>query len=90
MAAGRIYDDIVNGRRRGEVATTLMEASAKIQEQTQGTMSRYFSNYGIDIGNTNPFHIVIDTEKKTPVEVVALIREHYRKWQASGRGPAGS
>ena len=82
IAARRIYDDIMKGRRKGEEAVTIIEASANIQKQSESTRARYFRDYGIDISNTSSFDLIIDTDNKTPDEVVALIREHYKNWQS--------
>ena len=81
IAARRIYEDIINGRRKGEKAVTIIEATASIQKQSESTMERYFREYGIDISNTNSFDLIIDTDHKTPDDVVALIRKHYKEWQ---------
>jgi predicted cytidylate kinase len=81
IAARRIYEDIINGRRKGEKAVTIIEATASIQEQSESTMARYFRDYGIDISNTNSFDLIINTDHKTLDDVVALIRKHYKKWQ---------
>ena len=81
IAARRIYEDIMKGRRKGEEAVTIIEASASIQKQSESTRARYFRDYGIDIANTSSFDLIIDTDDKTPDEVVAVIREHYKEWQ---------
>jgi len=60
---------------------SIIEATTSIQEQSESTMARYFRDYGIDISNTNPFDLIVATDHKTPDEVVALIRKHYKKWQ---------
>jgi cytidylate kinase len=82
IAARRIYEDILNGRRKGEKAVTIMEVTASIQKQSENTAARYFRNYGIDISNTNSFDLILDTDHKTLDEVVALIRKQYKKWQS--------
>jgi len=81
IAARRIYEDIVNGRRKGEKAVSIIEATASIQTQNESTKARYFRDYGIDISNTNSFDLIIVTDDKTPKDVAALIRQHYKKWQ---------
>ena len=80
IAARRIYDDIVDGRRKGEKAMSLGETIDKIQEHDESTSARYFRDYGIDISNTNSFDLIIDTGDMTSDEVVAVIRKHYREW----------
>jgi len=82
IAARRIYEDILKGRRTGEKALTIIDAAASIQEQSESTRARYFRDYGIDISNTNSFDLIINTDHKSPDEVVALIRRHYREWQS--------
>ena len=82
IAARRIYEDILEGRRHGEEALTILDAAASIQEQSESTQARYFRDYGIDIGNTNSFDLIINTDRKSPDDVVALIRKHYREWQS--------
>ena len=81
IAARRIYEDIVKGRRKGEKAVTIIEATVSIQKQSESTMERYFREYGIDISNTNSFDLTIDTDHKTPDDVVALVRKQYKEWQ---------
>lgn len=80
VAARRIYDDIIHGRRKGEKAVSILEATASVQQECENTRERYFRDYGIDISNRNAFDLVIDTDDKTPDEVVALIRQQYREW----------
>ena len=80
IAARRIYEDIIKGIRHGEEAMTIMEAAASIEKQSESTRERYFRDYGIDIGNTNCFDLVINTDRRSPGDVVAMIREHYREW----------
>ena len=81
IAARRIYEDIIKGRRKGEKALTIIEVTASIQKQSESIMERYFRDYGIDISNTNSFDLIIDTDHKTPDDVVTLIRKHYKEWQ---------
>ena len=82
IAARRVYQDIIKGRRKGEEALTVIEATASIQKQHESTMARYFRDYGIDISNTSSFDLIIDTDHMTPDEVVALIRKQYKEWQS--------
>lgn len=81
IAARRIYDDIIHGRRKGEEAMTVMAATASIQKQSENTTARYFREYGVDIGNTNSFDLIVETNDMTCDEVVALIRTRYKEWQ---------
>lgn len=83
IAARRIYEDVVSGRRKGEDAVSISQTLASIQAQVESTTARYFRDYGIDISNTSSFDLIIDTDDKTPDEVAALIRKHYREWYIS-------
>ena len=81
IAGRRIYEDITHGRRHGENAVTVIEATASILSQGDSTRARYFQNYGIDIRNTGSFDLIIDTSDASPDEVVAEIRRAYKDWQ---------
>ena len=78
-AAQRIYADI-NEDQRHEEATTIKQISISIHNQANSTQERYFHDYGIDIGNTNVFDLLIDTNDKTPDEVVNLVKQNFTTW----------
>ena len=81
-SAKRVYEDIVSGRRTGEQAESVLEVAQNIERRFASTKARYLREYGIDISNTRHFDLVIDTDDKTPEEVVAMIRKAYRAWRA--------
>ena len=80
IAAHRIYADISEGQRYEDGATTLDQTIISLQRQAESTQERYFHDYGVDIKNTRPFDLVINTDDKTPEEIVALIKTSYREW----------
>lgn len=80
-AAHRIYDDITKGIRTAEKAGSILEANASMKQGAESERERYFRYYGVDINSTGSFNLVIDTNDKTPDEVVAIIRKEYRAWQ---------
>lgn len=82
IAAKRIYDDIHQCGRTEESPASIVETITSIQKQAESTQGRYFRDYGIDISNTKPFVLIVDTNGKTPREVVNLIRKSYRIWQS--------
>jgi len=82
IAAKRIYDDIHQCGRTEESPASIVETITSIQKQAESTQGRYFRDYGIDISNTKPFDLIVDTNGKTPREVVNLIRKSYRIWQS--------
>ena len=81
VAAARVYEDIVRGVRKAEEAMSILDTRSRIEKEAESSRARYLRDYGIDIGNTNCFDLVIDTSDKSLKEVVALIRQHYRAWK---------
>jgi len=83
VAAHRIYTEICDGKRYEEGATTIAQTIISLQRQAESTQERYFHDYGIDITNTSPFDLVIDTDDKTPDEIALLVKHGYRTWLQS-------
>ena len=83
VAARRIFREIEEGTRFEQGATTINQTIASIRNQADSTQKRYLRDYGIDIDNTAPFDLIVDTDDKTPEEVVDLVRDSYRKWLQS-------
>ena len=81
IAAHRIHHDIEEGKRSEEGgATTINQTIISLRRQSESTQKRYFHDYGVDINNTRPFDLIINTDDKTPEEVVELIKGGYRTW----------
>lgn len=59
----------VAGRERKSVDA----AKREISEREKSERSRYRSIYGIDLGDTGIFDMVVDSSDKTPDEIVALV-----------------
>jgi len=57
-------------RREGK---TVAEAKREITARERSERARYKSIYGIDLKDTRLFDVVIDSARKTPDEIVALI-----------------
>ncbi len=83
-AAHRIYKDIEEGNRYEEGATTINQIIISLQREAESTQERYMREYGIDIDNTRPFDLVINTNGKAVEEVVTLIRSGYKAWLQGG------
>jgi|GEM_PF-34444 len=83
IAVKRIYNDITQGKRKEDNSSSIIESIVSIQKQSESAQERYYRDYGIDIRNTRVFDLIIDTDNKTPEEVVALIRKRYKEWQNS-------
>ena len=84
IAARRIYQDIKEGRRHEEGAATKDQTLIGLRTRAESTRRRYLHDYGIDIGNTRTFDLIINTDEKTPTEVVRVIKDAYRKWLRGG------
>jgi predicted cytidylate kinase len=84
VAARRICDDINEGLRHEEGAGTIDQVIVGLRTQAESTRRRYLHDYGIDIDNTRNFDLIINTDDRTPAEVVQLIKEAYRKWLRGG------
>lgn len=84
-AAQRIYAEISEGKRYEDGATTFEQTILILRMQAESTQKRYLAQYGVDIGNTKPFDLTVDTHGKTPEEIVEQIKAGYRAWLS---GPA--
>lgn len=80
VAAHRIYAEICEGQRYEEGATTIEQTIISMERQAESTQARYFEDYGVDITNTKPFDLVVDTDDKTPEEIAQLVKDGYRAW----------
>ncbi len=81
IAVKRIYKDISQGLRNEEKGSSIVETIVSIQKQGESAHERYFRDYGIDISNTNNFDLIVETDRRSVDEVVALIRKRYKEWQ---------
>ena len=84
IAVNRIYEDINQGNRKEESSSSIVQTINSVQKQYESTRERYLRDYGIDISNTNTFDLIVDTNGKTPDDVVSLIRTEYKAWQNKG------
>ena len=80
IAAHRIHKDIEKGKRHEEGATTINQTIIGLRRQAESTQKRYLRDYGVDINNTRPFDLIINTDDKTSEEVVELVKTSYRAW----------
>ncbi len=81
ISAKRVYEDIVSGRRSEEHAGSVLEVAENIERRFESTKARYLRDYGIDISNTRTFDMVIETDNKSPADIVAEIRTAYKAWR---------
>lgn len=73
VAAERIHN-------QGDEFETYNEALTSIKRRTSSEYKRYQDLYGLDITNTNPFNLVIDTENNDIESIVKEIVDGYHKW----------
>ncbi len=59
-------------------ATTVEDAKRQILARERSERIRYKSIYGIDVGDTRIFDLVIDSRDRTPEEIVAMIAARVR------------
>lgn len=83
-AAHRIFQEIEEGHRYEEGATTINQTIINLQRAAETTQKRYLRDYGIDISNTRCFDLIINTDDKSAEETAQLIRSKYQEWL---RGP---
>src|SRR6266571_3320102 len=60
-------------RIAGREGTTVEEAKREILAREKSERIRYKSIYGIDVGDTGIFDLVIDSRDRTPEEIIAKI-----------------
>lgn len=70
VAADRILND---PHRNSEQYTGKAEAIEKILARKQSENARFLAKYGADCANLHNFDLVIDTTKRSPAQVAALI-----------------
>jgi len=60
-------------RIAGRERTTVKEAKREILARERSERIRYKAIYGIDVGDTRVFDLVVDSRDRTPDEIVAMI-----------------
>jgi len=80
LSVKRIYESIHNEGRDGERVASLEEVRANTLVRQQSKRERYQKLYGIDIENTRPFDLVLDTSDTPIDEAVETILSAYETW----------
>jgi len=80
-AAERVYAHLQKEGRVSQTASCLEEVGRNIDTRVESERKRYKNLYTIDVTDTSPFDVVIDTKANTLEKVVALVIEEYRRWQ---------
>ncbi len=82
VAAERVMKD----PRPGEPAEDVDELCAELVERSKVEQSRFMKLYGVDYYDYNNFNLVVDSSRRTPDEIVALIWEGFNAYM---QDPAG-
>ncbi len=82
VAAERVMKD----PRPGEPAEDVDELCAELVERSKVEQSRFMQLYGVDYYDYNNFNLVVDSSRRTPDEIVALI---WAGFNAYMQDPAG-
>lgn len=81
-AAKRIFTHMQQEGRISESAESPEEVLRSIQSRRESERKRYADLYQIDIDDTSPYDLIVDTEKNDLNAVVRIIVERYRTWVA--------
>ena len=73
VAAERVMKD----PRPGEPAEDVDELCAELVERSKVEQSRFMQLYGVDYYDYKNFDLVIDSSRRTPDEVMAIVWEHF-------------
>ena len=80
-AAERIFDDLREGGRMSEDASSVQEVRTSIDRRFASEQKRYSSLYGVSPTDPLNFDIVINTKYNDLETVTALVIAAYRAWQ---------
>jgi len=79
-AAERIFNHMQTEGRVSQTASSVEEVRNNIDTRVQSEHKRYKNLYNIDVTDTTPFDVVVDTRVNSLNEVVSLIIENYKVW----------
>ena len=80
-AAKRIFNHIKNQGRVSQTAASIEEVRENIDIRVESERKRYANLYTIDVTDTSPFDLIIDTRVNALDEVVELVIENYKLWR---------
>lgn len=79
VAATRIFNHIKKEGRESESGNSVEEVLASIISRRESEVKRYANLYQIDVNDTSPFNLVVDTETNDLHSVVSIVIEEYKK-----------
>lgn len=77
-AAERIFNHIRTEGRVSQDATSVEEVRKNIDVRVASERKRYMNLYGIDITDTSPYDLVVDTKKNNLARVIEIVLNAYR------------
>lgn len=80
IAAKRIFNHLLTEGRVSQTADSVEEVRRNINIRVESERKRYANLYVIDVTDTSPFDLVIDTRVNALDEVVDLVIENYKLW----------
>lgn len=80
-AAERIFNQLQNEGRASEYALSVEEVRGNIGIRVESERKRYHALYTIDVTDTSPFDLVIDTKTNRLDEVVEQVVAAYKNWK---------
>lgn len=82
-AAKRIFHHMQTEGRVSQSAHSVPELLENIKTRVESEKKRYRTLYNVDVTDTTPFDLVIDTKDNTLPRVIEMIIESYRTWRNS-------
>lgn len=82
-AAKRIFNHMQTEGRLSQTADSVDEVRKNIDTRVESERKRYTNLYNIDVTDTSPFDLVIDTRVNALEDVVDIIIENYNVWLKS-------
>jgi CMP/dCMP kinase len=79
-AAERIFTHIKTEGRVSQSAESVAEVRANITSRVASEQKRYMNLYNIDVTDTSPFDLVIDTKKNDLAHTVEIVLKEYNVW----------
>ncbi len=82
LSAQRIFKDASSPTRikSGDTMTSLEEAYSRTQKRIQNHVERYAQHYSINPYDETQYHLIIDTEARTPEVVANIVYNEYQTW----------
>ncbi len=71
---------ILNAGRASELYDNLDKAIESIKSRHESEVLRYKTLYNVDVTDLSNYDLVVDTDNKTPEEIVEIISKEFENW----------